>query len=105
MKIYFAINEEKFPNPFVSILAKRLKEIDPDVEIAMGISTFWGDEIFSCNIVHIHWPEILLREANKRTGLKKSRNTVEKLWSHATTLPPIMQNFNGKKKPTLSFTT
>jgi hypothetical protein len=65
MKIYFAINEEKFPNPFVSTLAKRLKEIDPDIEIAMGISTFWGDEIFSCNIVHIHWPEILLREANK----------------------------------------
>jgi hypothetical protein len=67
MKIYFAINKEKFPNPFVAVLAKRLKELDPSIEIALGISTFWSDEIFSCDIVHIHWPEILIREANKTT--------------------------------------
>ena len=73
MKIYFAINKEKFPNPFVAVLAKRLKELDPNIEIALGISTFWSDEIFSCDIVHIHWPEILIREANKTAEEFKKR--------------------------------
>lgn len=73
MKIYFAINEEKFPNPFVSILAKRLKEIDATIEIVLGISTFWSDKIFSCDIVHIHWPEILIRESGKTIEEFKER--------------------------------
>ena len=73
MKIYFAINEEKFPNPFVSVLAKRLKEIAPETEIVLGISTFWSDEIFSCDIVHIHWPEILIRESGKTPAELRER--------------------------------
>ena len=73
MKIYFAINKEKSPNPFVAVLARRLKELDPSIEIALGISTFWSDEIFSCDIVHIHWPDALIRGTNKTAEELKKR--------------------------------
>lgn len=65
MKIYFALDEDKCFNPYVSILIKRLKEIDSSLEIHSGISVFWSDEIFSYNIIHIHWPDLLLKNTGK----------------------------------------
>lgn len=65
MKIYFGIDENDCFNPYVSILIKRLKEIDDTLEVVSGIQTFWNEEILSCNIIHIHWPDILLKNTNR----------------------------------------
>lgn len=65
MKIYVALDEEKCFNPYASILIKRLREIDSTLEIRSGISIFWDEEIFTYNIIHIHWPDLLLKNTSR----------------------------------------
>lgn len=61
MKIYFSVNDlYNAANPYTWTLADGFKRIDDHVEIAWGHAYFWSDEIFSCDVVHIHWPEQLL---------------------------------------------
>lgn len=73
MKIYFALNENECFNPYVSVLIERLKEIDSSLDIISGISTFWSDEIFTCDIIHVHWPDLLLKNTEKSTIELKDR--------------------------------
>lgn len=65
MKIYVALDEEKCFNPYASILIKRLREIDSTLEIRSGISIFWDEEIFTYGIIHIHWPDLLLKNTSR----------------------------------------
>lgn len=73
MKIYFALDEKDCFNPYASILIKRLREADSSSTVVSGISSFWSDEIFSCDIVHIHWPDIILRNTEKNPEDLKER--------------------------------
>lgn len=61
MKVYFSVNDLfKAANPYTWTLANGFKRIDSQVEMAWGHMYFWSDGIFTCDIVHIHWPEQLL---------------------------------------------
>ncbi len=69
MKIYFSVNDlYKQFNPYTWTLADDLKTIDSSVEIVWGHEYFWNDEIYSCDIVHIHWPEQLLMKHGQHTA-------------------------------------
>lgn len=61
MKIYFAVdNLYQQTNPYTWTLAKAFNEIDASTQMVWGLKKFWADDIYSCDIIHIHWPEQLL---------------------------------------------
>lgn len=66
MKIFFSVNNlYKQVNPYTWTLADGIKSIDSTVEFLDGCKSFWTDDILSCDIVHIHWPEQLLLSHDK----------------------------------------
>ncbi|MCM1313298.1 MAG: hypothetical protein NC206_07520 [Bacteroides sp.] len=71
MKVYFSVNDlYKQFNPYTWTLADGLKAIDSSVEIIWGHGYFWSDGIYSCDIVHIHWPEQLLMSHGLHTAVE-----------------------------------
>ena len=62
MKILFATdNPYQQLNPYVSTLINGLKIIDEKITCDWGRDVFWSDKALTYDIVHIMWPEHLLR--------------------------------------------
>ena len=81
MKIYMAVRNPfyKATNPYVSSLMKSIDAQFGDVEWGYGLDVFWTDKIFEYDIVHIHWPHMLVSEHSavelkKRIATLKERN-------------------------------
>lgn len=70
MKIYFGVdNFFTASNPYARTLAEGLGKIDSSIESGCGLKAFWSDEIFKYDIVHIHWPDLMLvPPGRKRTS-------------------------------------
>lgn len=57
MRVYLAVLDPyNSPNPFVRTLVDGMKHYHTDVEFGWGDHTFWTNEVFEYNIVHIQWP-------------------------------------------------
>lgn len=81
MKVYMAVRDpfDKTANPYVSSLMKSIDAQFGDVEWGYGLGAFWTDKIFEYDIVHIHWPHMLVSEHSaaeleKRVSMLKRRN-------------------------------
>lgn len=61
MKIYQALPTLASKNPYMETLIQEIDQQYEDCVWGYGINTFWSDEIFSYDIVHIHWPTLLLK--------------------------------------------
>lgn len=79
MKIYFSVdNFLTASNPYARTLADGLKKIDDTIESGCGLKNFWNDDIFTYDIVHIHWPDLLLvPPGRKRTTDELKERLVE----------------------------
>ena len=72
MKIYYSVYDlSKEVNPYTRTLAEGIQKLDKNTAFVWGHKYFWTDEIFSCNIVHIHWPEQLLNGGHTSDDLEK----------------------------------
>lgn len=61
MKILYTVdNAMADHNAYVRVFIKHLKQLCPNVVVDYGISTFWNDDCFQYDIVHIMWPHFLL---------------------------------------------
>jgi hypothetical protein len=62
MNIYIPIEEpHSLRNPYISTLYDDLKALHDDVEMYYGPEKFWSSEVFKCDIIHVHWPDNLLK--------------------------------------------
>lgn len=65
MKVYYAVKSlYSQKNPYTRTLANGLSQLDSSIEFVWEHDYFWTEEIFTCDIVHIHWPEQLLMFGN-----------------------------------------
>ena len=75
MKVFQCVNNPyKLGNPYISTLMDGISEICNDIEWGYGLDNFWKDIIFEYDIIHIHWPGMLLAsgvEGNKLLKIKK----------------------------------
>lgn len=62
MRIYVLHDNpyQKNQNPYVKTLIDGINESYNDVEWKYGLSTFWKDEIFTFDIIHVHWPNVFI---------------------------------------------
>lgn len=81
MKIYMAVRNpfDKATNPYVLSLMKSIDMQFGDVEWGYGLDILWTEKIFKYDIVHIHWPHMLVSEHSadeleKRFATLKERN-------------------------------
>lgn len=66
MKVLFAIDcPENQLNPYVFTLINGLKKIDTNIVCDWGISKFWSNNAENFDIIHIMWPELLLKNTIK----------------------------------------
>lgn len=70
MKVLITIGEKQFPNPFVRLLANSIRR--QGTEVVCSSKEFW-DNWEEYDIIHIQWPETLL---------KKSMTSIEELELH-----------------------
>ena len=64
MKVLITIGEYTYPNPFVRTLASGLRELG--VDVVCSDTDFWNNwDIY--DIIHIQWPQILVRKDMKST--------------------------------------
>ncbi len=62
MKIYIPIEEpHTLRNPYISTLYDELKSLHHDVDMYYGPEKFWSNEVFNYDIIHVHWPDNLLK--------------------------------------------
>lgn len=62
MKVFQLINNPyKELNPYVSSLMDSISAEHKDVVWGYGIDNFWSDSIYDYDIIHIHWPDQILR--------------------------------------------
>lgn len=71
--LYPCDNPLNATNPYVRSLVEELKHTYQDFECSYGIDRFWSDALYGYDIVHIMWPEALLR------GTSSSRHTSSEL--------------------------
>ena len=58
MKVFQLVdNPYKSLNPYVAVLMDGIKSISDEVEFGYGINDFWNGDIFSFDVLHIHWPD------------------------------------------------
>lgn len=79
MKIYQATPDLIRKNQFVQSLVQGISFQFNDISWGYGIDTFWSEEIFKFDIVHIHWPHILLGNGHSATSLE---NQLKKIKDH-----------------------
>lgn len=80
MTIYELVyNPYRLRNPYVRTLIDGIKKIDSSVSFVWGIDAFWTNKVFECQIIHIHWPEILL---HKGKTYNEAMRRIENLKSH-----------------------
>lgn len=61
MRIYFLLNNPyNSPNPYVATIMDCMRSVYNDVEFGYGIDRFWEEEIFQYDIIHIHWPDVII---------------------------------------------
>ena len=61
MKVFQAVYNPFFDaNQYVMTLMDGIDSMHNDVEWGWGMEKFWGSDIFDYDIVHIHWPDVLL---------------------------------------------
>ena len=80
MKIYiptYTSDIHTEPNPFCSTLVDEIIRIHPEVEVLSGWSFFWSDEIFNIDILHIMWPQFLLKGKHTAIQLEKRYNLIK----------------------------
>lgn len=65
MKILYAFdNPETDSSPYVRTIMQETQNHAPDWQIDAGIKTFWSDQSFSYDIIHIMFPHFLLLQHN-----------------------------------------
>lgn len=62
MRVFVAITNPYQLQPYIYTLIDAIRKVDPDVEIGWGMKNFWSDSIYKYQIVHIHWPHVLLEK-------------------------------------------
>lgn len=72
MKVYQAISYDphKMGNPYIYSLMDEIDRMYGDVEWVYG-DIFWQDEIYSVDIVHVHWPTELFWGAKCRHSISE----------------------------------
>lgn len=77
-------------NPYVGTLTNGIKKLDPTLEFIYGLQSFWNDAVYTCNIVHIHWPEKLL--LNGRYSSEQLKERLVSLKSHGISIVSTAHN-------------
>ena len=69
MKVFQAVYNPYFDaNQYVMTLMDGIDSMHNDVEWGWGMEKFWGSDIYDYDIIHIHWPDVLLW--NNRTPIQ-----------------------------------
>ena len=62
MKVFQLVkNPYKQPNPYISSLMDGISTEHKDIVWGYGIDNFWNDSIYDYDIIHIHWPDQILK--------------------------------------------
>ncbi len=82
MKIFQMIDNPYVDNPYISTLMNGISGFDSNIIWGYGLKNFWSDVILQYDIIHIHWPHLIvdffsdnkiIDEYEKRLLLLKSR--------------------------------
>ena len=61
MKVFILVeNPYQLGNPYIATLVDGISKLTNEIEWGYGISNFWNDVIFSYDIIHVHWPDMIL---------------------------------------------
>lgn len=72
MKVFQLVkNPYIIPNPYVATLMDGIKSISDEVEFGYGIEEFWNGDMFSFDVLHIHWPDAPLSRFSTQDDLHK----------------------------------
>ena len=67
MKVYFvSADPHKEYNPYIAVLWDSLLDNHSDIELYYGYDLFWTDEVLNMDIIHIQWPDCILKNTQKR---------------------------------------
>ena len=71
MKIFQLIDNPHVGNPYVLTLMDGISDIDKEFQWGYGVDAFWTDDILQYDIVHIHWPHIIVNRFSKSSIIKQ----------------------------------
>lgn len=86
MKIYQATPDLNRKNQFVQSLIQGMSSLFHDISWGYGIDTFWSEEIFEFDIIHIHWPHILVDNHHSASNLEDRLQKIKNhnIWIYST---------------------
>ena len=97
MKVYQAVpNPYLDANQYVMTLMDGIDSMHNDVEWGWGLEKLWMNDIFEYDIIHIHWPDILLwpnrTPSQIRNRLSKLKDSGKKIIATCHNLEPHYSN-------------
>lgn len=67
INVFIAVNDPwKEPNPYIRTLIEGINSYG-SIKWGYGIDKFWDDDIFNFDIIHIHWPNLLLSQRGEHS--------------------------------------
>ena len=108
MKVYQFVGEpSKMENPYVRTLIDGINSLHDDVEWISGREKFWSDEIISCDIMHIHWPNIIVKKSFSPDIVQRFQNRIKQIKNHGVKIVVTCHNlephYNNNEKDSESY--
>lgn len=81
MRILILVDKEPhlMLNPYVYTLIDSINQQFSNVEWGYGIDTFWSEECYKYNIIHIQWPQIFAKYNGKTVSIEKLCHRIQEL--------------------------
>lgn len=93
MKVFQLVdNPYKLENPYISTLIDGISKIASDISWGYGLDNFWKDSIFDYDIIHIHWPDMILASLVRGGTIDIIRDRLEKIKDHGVKLVATCHN-------------
>lgn len=81
MKIFQLFRDPYSPNenPYIATLMDGVKAYDNEVEFGYGLAEFWDGRVLEYDILHIHWPQVMLPVHPEQEDVKRAENRLKEL--------------------------
>ena len=96
MRVFvFVNNPYKLENPYVSTLLEGISKVDSSVEWGYGLLNFWSDTIFDYDIIHVHWPDMILASITGEDKIERIYRRICEIKEHGVKLIATCHNIEA----------
>ena len=93
MKIFQLVDSPYVGNPYVPTLMDGITKIDSTSRWGYGLDSFWSDDIYKYDIVHIHWPHMIVNFFSDNNIISQYENKLRHLKELGIKIVATCHNF------------